>query len=180
MATISRWTGTAKGLHWLVALLILAVWAAVECHNLASKGSVWQERWIMLHFSIGLTILAAMILRLYWRARHPAPADIGNPWQRKLSKLTHVLLYFVVLAMPLLGFFLRQLSGKPIDFYGLYQLPQLVTPDKALAKQVAFFHEDVFWYLLLSLVAVHVAGGLWHHFIDRDNTLRRMLPGRRR
>lgn len=179
MSTSSTtWTKTAKGLHWLIALLLVATWAAVELHEIPAKGDPWHDRWKMIHFSLGLTVLVLMIVRLYWRSRHQAPARQGQPWQRKLSLLTHGLLYLVVLAMPLLGVAMRQFAGRAVEVYGLFVLPQWVTPDKALAKQIAFFHRDVIWYLLLALVILHTVGGLWHHFINRDNTLRRMLPNR--
>ena len=178
MATASGWTGIAKGLHWLVALLLVAVWGAVELHEVPAKGSPWQNRWMVIHFSLGLTVLLLMILWLYWRSRHPRPATIGSPWQKRLSGLVHFLLYITVIAMPMLGFMMRQFAGKPVDFYGL-TLPQLVTPDKAIAKDLELFHTEIFWYLLLGLAAVHILGALWHHFVDHDDTLKRMLPGRR-
>lgn len=178
MAKASGWTGAAKGLHWLVALLLVAVWGAVELHGLFAKGDPWHQRWMVVHFSLGLTVLLLVILWLYWRSRHPRPATIGSPWQKALSSVVHFLLYITVLAMPILGFLLRQFSGQPVVFYG-WNLPQLVTPDKAIAKEIAFFHTEVVWYVLLGLAAVHILGALWHHFVDRDDTLKRMLPGRR-
>jgi cytochrome b561 len=80
--------------------------------------------------------------------------------------------------MPLSGFAMRQLAGKSIEIFGALTVPQLVTVNMDLAKQIAFIHKDVLWTILLTLVVIHIAGALWHHFINRDTTLQRMLPGK--
>lgn len=175
MARAANWTSAARGLHWLVALLLVAVWGAIELHHIPPKGTPWHDHWKTIHFSLGLTVLLLMILRLYWRSRHPAPAPLGNRLQSVFARLVQGLLYIVVLTMPLLGFSLRQFAGKPIDFYGLVELPQLVAPNKDIAHSIAFLHKDLLWYVLLALVALHLLGVLWHHFINRDNTLKRMI-----
>ena len=84
----------------------------------------------------------------------------------------------VILAMPVSGFAMRQFAGKTIDIFAVLSVPQLATIDMDLAKQIAFVHKEVLWTMLLTLVAIHIAGALWHHFINRDTTLQRMLPGK--
>ncbi|MDX1802598.1 MAG: cytochrome b [Alcanivorax sp.] len=171
------WHPLSKGLHWLIALLLVAVWGSIELHEFYSKGDPMREWWKMLHFSLGLTVLMLMLIRFYWRATHPRPAPLGAPWQQRLSGLIHGLLYLVVIGMPLGGFSVRQFAGKPIEVYGLFTVPQLTPVNHDLAEAIEFLHTEVFWYLLLGLLGLHVAGGLWHHFVDRDSTLKRMLPG---
>ena len=159
--TPTNWHGLHKGLHWLVVLLLVMVWGAVELHEFYAKGDPMREWWKMLHFSLGLTILVVVLVRLYARTLYPRPAPVGAAWQRQLSRLVHVLLYSVLLAMPLGGFAMRQFAGKTIEIFGMFSVP----------------HKEVLWTVLLVLIALHVAGALWHHFIDRDATLKRMLPG---
>lgn len=179
MKTVSsRWHPLHKGLHWLVALLLVMVWGAVELHEFYEKGDPMREWWKMLHFSLGLTTLLVMLIRLYGRALYPRPAPIGAVWQHRLSRLVHVLLYMVILAMPVSGFAMRQFAGKTIDLFAVLSVPQLATINMDLAKQIAFIHKDVLWTMLLVLLAAHIAGALWHHFINADATLQRMLPGK--
>ncbi|WP_323774774.1 cytochrome b [Alcanivorax sp.] len=174
----ASWHPLHKGLHWLVALLLVMVWGAVELHEFYEKGDPMREWWKMLHFSLGLTTLLVMLVRLYGRALYPRPAPIGAVWQHRLSRLVHALLYMVILAMPVSGFAMRQFAGKTIDIFAVLSLPQLATVNMDLAKQIAFVHKEVLWTMLLTLVAIHIAGALWHHFIDTDATLKRMLPGK--
>lgn len=174
----ASWHPLHKGLHWLVVLLLVMVWGAVELHEFYEKSDPMREWWKMLHFSLGLTTLLVVLIRLYGRTLYPRPAPIGAVWQHRLSRLVHGVLYLVILAMPLSGFAMRQLAGKTIDIFGLFSVPQLATVNMDMAKQIAFIHKEVLWTSLLTLVAIHIAGALWHHFIDRDATLKRMLPGK--
>lgn len=175
MTSNERWHPLHKGLHWLTLALIIAAWAAVELHEQFAKGDPWREWWELLHFTVGFTLLLTIVLRLYGRARYPRPALIASPWQAFISKAVHVLLYLVLLAMPLAGIGMRQLAGKETELFWLFSLPQVTTINMDLAKQVAWFHKDFLWSALLTLVVIHVAGALWHHLIDKDDTLRRML-----
>jgi cytochrome b561 len=171
----TRWHPLHKGLHWLILGLVIAAWAAVELHEQFAKGDPWREWWELLHFTLGFTLLLTMVLRLYGRARYPRPPLLASPWQALASKAVHLLLYMVLLAMPLAGMAMRQLAGKETELFWLFSLPQLTGVNMDLAKQVAWIHKDFLWTSLLVLVAIHVAGALWHHFIDKDDTLRRML-----
>lgn len=175
MMTTERWHPLHKGLHWLTLALIIAAWAAVELHEQFAKGDPWREWWELLHFSLGFTLLLTLVLRLYGRARYPRPALIASRWQALASKTVHGLLYLVLLAMPLAGMGMRQLAGKDTELFWLFQLPQITSVNMDLAKQVAWIHKEFLWSALLTLVVIHVAGALWHHLIDKDATLRRML-----
>ncbi len=178
MNPVERWHPLHKGLHWLTLALIIAAWAAVELHEQFAKGSSWREWWKLMHFTIGFSVLLTVTVRLYVRARHPRPALIASRWQALASKAVHALLYLVILAMPLTGMGMRQLAGKDTELFWLFELPQIIAINTDLAKQVAWIHKEFLWNSLLVLVVIHMAGALWHHFIDKDDTLRRMLPER--
>ncbi|MCK0154450.1 cytochrome b [Alcanivorax sp. S6407] len=175
MTTPASWHPLHKGLHWLTLALIITAWAAVELHEEFAKGDPWREWWELLHFTVGFTLLLTLVLRLYGRARYARPALIASPWQALASKAVHGLLYLVILAMPLTGMGMRQLAGKDTELFWLFKLPQITAINTDLAKQAAWIHKDFLWTALLTLVVIHVAGALWHHFIDKDDTLRRML-----
>ena len=103
----------------------------------------------------------------------PSPA----PWQRLAAKLSHGLLYALMLGMPLAGWLLLSLRGDPVPFFGL-TLPPLAAENEALAKTLRGWHGDI-GRAGYALIGLHAAAGLAHHYLRRDNTLRRMLPARR-
>lgn len=173
------WNRSIRYLHWLVAVLLVLVWAFVELHEMAEKGGVWRDRWTMLHFSLGALILVLMLYRLILRRRHDVPPFTGPRWQKGLSKLIHAGLYLVVIALPIIGMTMRQFAGKPVILFGSLQIPQWLPVRPELAETLAWLHKDLLWYVFLVLVSVHVIGALWHHFLNRDDTLRHMMPLRR-
>ncbi|MCX2781147.1 cytochrome b [Microbulbifer thermotolerans] len=174
----SGWHPVTKGLHWLFVILLLCVWGAVELHEFYDREDPMRGWLVRLHFSLGITVLLLLVLRLYWRARHKRPQVEGPGWQRALSSLLHGALYLVLLVMPLSGISMRQLFGRDTEFFGLFALPRLLEKNPDLGKQIAFLHKEVFWPALLILVGLHIAAALWHHFVQKDNTLTRMLPQR--
>lgn len=94
--------------------------------------------------------------------------------------MTHGLLYALILAMPLSGWLYDSASGlRPLRWYGLVEVPKLSAPDEGLRELGHTAHEWLFW-VLVALVIVHVAAAFYHHIFQRDATLQRMLPRRRR
>lgn len=175
---IERWNPVSKCLHWLFVILLICVWGAVELHEFYDREDPMRGWLMRLHFSLGITILLLLAVRLFWRARHARPRPAGAGWQRALSKLTHAALYLVVLAMPISGIAMRQLFGRDTEFFGLFPLPRLLAENPDIGKQLGFMHKEVLWPALLTLVGLHIAAALWHHFVQKDDTLTRMLPQR--
>ncbi|WP_250459807.1 cytochrome b [Microbulbifer litoralis] len=175
---IERWNPVSKGLHWLFVILLICVWGAVELHEFYDREDPMRGWLVRLHFSLGTTVLLLLAVRLFWRARHARPQAAGPGWQRALSKLTHAALYLVLLAMPASGIAMRQLFGRDTEFFGLFPLPRLLAENPDIGKQLAFMHKEVLWPALLTLVGLHIAAALWHHFVRKDDTLTRMLPQR--
>ncbi|MDH1441817.1 cytochrome b [Pseudomonas sp. GD03721] len=174
-----RYLPLSIALHWLMALLLVAVYACIELKGNFAKGSDTRELLKHWHFMLGLAVFALVWLRLLARLLSPTPA-IEPPlptWQSLPAKLMHVALYALMIGAPLAGWLILSAAGKPIPFFGL-ELPALTSPDKALAGQIKEWHElaGVAGYWLIGL---HAAAALSHHYISRDNTLLRMLPGRR-
>lgn len=172
-----RWGWLAQTLHWLIALLIIGL-AIVGLTMDDLPNSPDKLKVYALHKSVGLTVLVLVIVRLVWRfldPRPPYPATMPA-WQRKLSDLTHGLMYVLMFAMPLSGWLYNSASNFPLRWFGLFPVPALSGPDKQLK---AFAHEvhELGFYVLALLLLVHVAAALKHHFVDRDATLARMTPG---
>lgn len=166
------------GIHWLMLLLFVGVYGAIELHEIFAKGSDARELMKTWHFMLGLLVFMLVWVRLTARLSRPAPAIQPPPpaLQERAAKLLHLALYAFMIGMPLAGWLMLSAAGKPIPFFGL-ELPALVGENKALAKQLEELHETVgtMGYFLIGL---HAAAALYHHFIARDNTLTRMLPRR--
>lgn len=171
----NRWGAVAKAFHWIVALAILGNGVFGLCMDLAGN-PMRKINWLALHKSIGLTVLALMLLRLAWRWRDGRPREEPAPhWQLLAARAMHALLYLLALALPLSGWWFNSVTGKPLQFFKLFNLPALAAKDDTLRHFSHAVHEYLFWFLVLVLVA-HVGAALKHHVFDEDNVLRRMLP----
>jgi cytochrome b561 len=173
-----RFSSLSITLHWVMVVLISAAYALILLRENYAKGSDIREGLKTWHFMIGLTILSLAIIRLIVRVSSRKPPITPEPsaWQALLAKVTHFALYGFMLGMPIAGWVILSASGKPIPFFGL-ELPALIGQSKALAGQVKDLHETVgtIGYFLIGL---HAFAALFHHYFVKDDTLRRMLPGR--
>jgi len=177
---VASYDRVLKGVHWASLLLVATSYAAVwSSHAVASKEQATLL--VQLHRSVGVTILALTLFRLAWRwgAQIPAlPAELPVV-QKFAARATEYALYALLLAQPVLGILHTNARGRRVDFFFVGQLPPVVGPDKALAREAMAAHE-VAAYLLLVLIAMHAAAALFHHFVRRDDVLNAMLPSRRR
>ena len=164
------------GLHWLMFLLIAVVYACIELREFFPKGSDPREALKAWHFMLGLVVLVLAALRLVVHLTGPVPRIVPQPpgWQTFFAKLMHLALYVLMIGLPLGGWLILSAEGKPIPFFGL-QLPALVGESKALAELVEEIHE-IGGTLGYFLIGLHAAASLFHHYVLRDNTLRRILP----
>jgi cytochrome b561 len=176
--TASRYGSVSIGIHWLMLLLFIAVYASINLRELYPKGSDPREALKTWHFMLGMLAFILVWLRLAARFSGPAPLiQPALPRSQEISsKLLHLALYVLMIGMPITGWLVLSASGKPIPFFGL-QLPALIGQNKELASQIKEVHEFVgtAGYYLIGL---HTAAALYHHYIKHDNTLTRMLPGR--
>ncbi|KIQ97893.1 Cytochrome B561 [Lysobacter sp. A03] len=134
-----------------------------------------------LHKSLGLTVLALAVVRLAWRLYAGAPIPMASipRWQLLLARVTHWLLYGLIIAMPLSGWLFDSASGlRPLRWFELFQVPKLIAPNTGVREIARDAHGWIFWVLVL-LILMHAGAALYHHYFVGDGTLRRMLPGRR-
>ena len=177
-STTDRYGSLSIGLHWLMLVLLIGVYACIELRVLQPKGSDLREALKTWHFMLGLSVFALVLVRLAVRLATSAPRMRVVAWQRILAVWMHALLYAFLVVMPLLGWLTLSASGKPIPFFGL-ELPALVGADKALASRVKELHETI-GTAGYFLVGLHAVAALYHHYFVHDDTLLRMLPQRRR
>ncbi len=172
-----RWGAVSQILHWTIAVLILGM--AVVGLTMTELPKSPKYFWVYdLHKSTGLTVLTLMVLRLGWRLYAGAPPPVpGTPtWQHKLATLTHGAIYVLAFAQPLSGWLYDSASGlRRFRWFWLFDVPKLSPPDPGVRGIAHEMHEWGFWGLA-ALVLVHAGAALWHHFIQRDATLARMLP----
>lgn len=172
-----RWGTVARLLHWTIALLIIGL-VVVGLLMQELPNSLFKLKVYAWHKSFGLTVLALVLIRLGWRLidRRPAyPPDLPR-WQRRLSGIAHGLMYLLMLGMPLSGWLYNSASNFPLRWFNLVSVPSLAGPDPELKRLALDIHVYGF-YLLAMLLSLHVAAALHHHFVKRDATLARMLPG---
>ena len=161
-------------LHWLTLVLLVGVYACIELRVQFPRGSDTRELLKYWHFILGLLVFGVTWLRLALRAMGNTPAITPTPpaWQTGLSRLTALLLYALMLALPILGYLLLNAADKPLLVFGI-PLPMLITPDKAYASQLKELHESIATagYFLIGL---HALAAIYHHYLRRDDTLQRM------
>jgi len=174
--TNQRYGTLSIALHWLMFLLMVAVYATIELRGLFPKGSDPREAMKALHFMLGLSVLLLVILRIYAKVTSATPIITPglSPLQDYAAKLGHLALYGLMVVMPVLGWLMLSAAAKPIPFFGL-ALPPLIAENKELAKSLKEIHETI-GVIGYYLIGIHVLTVLYHHHIRKDNTLARMLP----
>lgn len=175
--TPARYASVSILLHWLMAALIVAVYACIELREFYPRGSDIRDGLKMWHFMLGLSILLLVFIRIAARLMTPTPAIVPAPpkWQSLMAKATHLFLHVMMIGMPIGGWLILSGEGKAIPFFGL-DLPPLVGPDKAFAHSIEELHETI-GTIGYFVIALHTAAAIFHHYVVKDNTLRRMLPG---
>ncbi|MDP2248290.1 MAG: cytochrome b [Nitrosomonadales bacterium] len=163
-------------LHWLSLILLIAVYSFIELRELFPKGTEIRELMKTMHYMLGLTVLLTVIPRMFFRLSSHTPAILPVPGRisQRLAQAMHLVLYLLMIGMPIAGWLMLSAAGKPIPFYGL-ELPPLVTENKELADSIKDVHKTI-GNIGYFLIAAHALAGLYHHYVQRDNTLSRILP----
>ena len=178
---VDRYTSTAIALHWLIAAMIL-ISVPLGLYMTSLKLSPEKLKLYNWHKWAGVTIFMLMMIRCAWRvvyAPPPPPSPASTPaWQRQAARVTHFLLYALLIAIPLSGWLMSSAKGFQTVYLGVIPLPDLLDRHKELGELLEQVHR-LLNYAMIAAVSVHTATALKHHFIDRDDVLRRMLPGRR-
>jgi cytochrome b561 len=173
-----RYTSVAIALHWAIAALVIAqvAWGWWML-GIPKQPPGPRVDAFNLHKSVGLAILALMLVRIIWRIGHRPPASPPLPaWQAAAARATHLLLYAALLVQPIAGYLGSAWSGYPVKFFGL-ALPAWAAKDAALKELMSGVHLATSWVIVVA-VGLHVVAALKHAFIDRDGLLARMGIGR--
>lgn len=161
-------------LHWLIALLLIGLvtlglymtWIPISATKLKLYG--W-------HKEFGILALMLVIVRITWRLSNSNPSLAKLPtWEKIAARTVHWLFYVFMFALPISGWLITSAAGLPVSFFGLFLLPNLVAADETLRSLFEEIHE---WlgYGLIATFCLHVSAALKHHFINKDDILRRMI-----
>lgn len=166
--------------HWLTAALVIFMFASAHIWENLERGTPLRKGLQSVHISLGIAMAVLIAARIVWRligGNHPRP---HTPAVVNLAaKVAHGCLYLLLLAQVVLGFLFRWAQGEPFTFFGLFPVSAPLVIDRELRGTLGGLHNNVAWAIIL-LAGVHAIAALWHHYVMRDGTLRRMLPAPRR
>ena len=179
---IDRYGAAPRFLHWLTVILVMVAWTLGTFGDDLPKGAA-RDTGLFVHISAGLVILMALVARLAWRAAEPPPPAEPNEFGRWLgafadpaARLAHYTLYALLIAVPIAGIVAQFARGNALPLFGIGEIPSPWIRDRAFAHNVTEIHE-ILANALVIVAGFHAAAALVHHFVFRDNTLVRMLPG---
>jgi len=174
--TPSSYGIVTKAFHWTSALIVIGMLAAGLYMTRMGK-SPGALQLYNLHKSFGVVVLCLVTLRLFWHLYSKKPAYVASlePWEKTTAHVVHIFLYIAMFVMPLSGWLMSSAGGRPVSFFGLFTLPDLIGQDQGYREIFGTLH-DATAYALMAAIVLHVAGALKHAVIDKDGTLGRMLP----
>lgn len=174
-ANPDRYSAVARTFHWSVVMLIVVQFGVAWTMPEIGRGTR-PEGLVGWHLSFGTAILFVALARLAWRLSHkPPPPPRGLvPALQKLSRLTHALLYALLIVLPLMGWANASARGWAIKLFGIVPLPPLVPTGSALGRQMGDIHATTA-IIFLGVIGLHIAGAVYHSLVLRDRTLQRMV-----
>jgi len=163
----------AKSLHWIIAIIMIGM-LCLGLYMVRLPLSLEQVKLIGWHKSIGVIVLALAFIRIGWRLFNITPSLSLPLLEKFAARSVHWAFYGFMFALPITGWLMSSAAGFPVSFFGLFTLPDLISPNDNLRQLLVEVHE---WlaYGLIATICLHVAAALKHHFIDKDDILRRML-----
>jgi cytochrome b561 len=164
--------------HWTIFILIVLTYAAMELKGFVPKGSNARDWMKVAHYTMGVSVMILMIIRIVLKVTHKDPDIVPNPprWQTIISKSVHGILYLMFISLPLLGVLSLYYGNIEWSFFS-YPMPVAGEENIVMQHDLKEIHELIAntGYFIVGL---HAAAALFHHYIMRDNTLTRMTPGK--
>lgn len=173
-----RYGAIAQILHWLIAAMIFAMFGLGYYMEDLPLGQQKLELY-GIHKSLGITVFALALVRLLWRLTHSAPPlpDHMASWERHAAHVTHVAIYALIFVQPTIGFLQSNAANFPVVVWDVLPLPAVIGTNEQLGERLADLHSLV-GNGLAVLILIHIGAALRHHFVIKDDVLKRMLPGR--
>ena len=179
----TRYGAVAQSLHWFAVALVILAWGLGISDDLLPKGPA-RAAGLYIHITAGLLLIPLTLVRLLWRTADPSPpaekAGFGDwsfaGWIDLGAKLAHLGLFVLMVAVPLIGIAVQFAKGNALPVFGLFDIASPWPADRAFSRSLKGIHE-LLAHGLLALAGLHAAAALVHHWVFRDRTLTRMLPG---
>lgn len=167
-------------LHWIIVAGIIVQYVLAEASEGREDVSAVAIGPMTIHGWIGFTLLGLALARLLWRFIEPPPSwpATMRPYEIALARIVHWAFYALLFAIPLSGWALATAEGQALDYFGLFKVPELTLGGGRLGEEQLEEVHEVLFNVLVGLAVFHIAAALKHQLFDRDNLLRRMLPGR--
>lgn len=161
-------------LHWLMAILITGL-LVLGLYMTSLPIGVEKLKFYGWHKAFGILVLMLACIRISWRLSNQVPTLPVKHWEYVFARTVQLCLYILMVVMPITGWLMTSAAGLRPSFFGWFLLPALVGPNETLQHLFRNCHEYLA-YTLMALIVLHVAGALKHHFIEKNDILRRMLP----
>ncbi|WP_350656037.1 cytochrome b [Psychrobacter sp. S1-30-MNA-CIBAN-0213] len=169
-SNVKKWSVSSRLFHWISAILLLVTWIMMLLYR-----NFDSSLYIGLHKAFGVSLLFWMIARVINRVFTKAPPPVPMPkWQLLMSQVSHVVLYGLLIAMPFVGLMMSVYGGRPVDIFGLFEIPVFVTPDRSAARFYNDLHTDIIWPMIIAFTLIHIGAALYHQFVKKDNLISRM------
>lgn len=176
--TTTAYGSVTRSFHMIMAFLVIGLVAVGFSLGEKLVPEDMRLSVIMLHKSTGIVVLILVILRVLWRLQQQTPnLDHIPAWQRMAARMNIKFLYLAMVAFPLSGIGMSLWGGRPISFYNLFTIPLIVEKNTDIAH-ILYNTHCTFGYLILVSLALHILAALYHHFIVKDNVLRRMFTSK--
>jgi len=174
----ARYGAVPQAVHWLTALFVVAGFLLGQFGDALPKGPA-RDVGLLIHMTLGQCVAALVLFRLLWRLANPPPPPERTPLGRFLeiaARISHFTLYALLFVVPILGIIVQLKRGNALPIFGLWNVQSPWPVDRATARTILGVHGTLADALLI-LAGIHAVAALMHHWIWRDRTLARMLPG---
>jgi cytochrome b561 len=163
-------------LHWVMAVLIIAL-LILGLYMTELPIGLRKLRFYGWHKELGVLVFMLAMIRVVWRLANITPllAPYLPLWEAFAARCVHWAFYLLMGILPITGWIMSSAAGLPVSFFGWFVLPDLVSPNHDLFMFFRELHEWLAW-AMIALICLHVMAALKHHFINKDDILRRMLP----
>ncbi len=170
---VKRYNATSRIIHWFSAIIILGMFALGFWMMELTYYSSWYQTAPYWHKSVGLLLAGLTLFRLIWKAITATPKIEGKPYEIKAAKAVHHIMYLLFIVIFVSGYLISTSDGRGIEVFNWFTVPsagELFPNQSDLAGQIHYYTT----YALIGLALIHALAALKHHFIDKDNTLRKM------
>ncbi|GMM83135.1 cytochrome b [Pseudoalteromonas sp. MTN2-4] len=172
--TTQNYGWVAKSLHWVSAVVVIGMFASGWWMVELNYYSDWYRTAPFIHKSVGVLLLLLTITRLCWKANNMSPDAVVNAFEQFMAKAAHTVLYLLIVVICVSGYLISTADGRGIEVFNWFVLPSFGELFSQQADTAGLIHKYSA-YGLMGLVLLHALAALKHHFIDKDNTLKRML-----